>query len=348
MIVPEIFSKIPEKVDILVIDDNSPDKTAVKVKELMLNNKERLFLLERPEKSGLASAYINGFKWGINKGYSYFLEMDADFSHDPGYIQPMLEKIEDYDVVIGSRNIKGGGVEGWSPVRNFISKGGSLYSRIILGCPIKDLTGGFNLWRKDTLDKIDLDSIISTGYSFQIEMKYKAYKAGCCYVELPIIFKDRTRGKSKMSKGIFFGALANVWRLRFKNIDLFLKFFITGGLGTITNLVIFFILVDMNNIPGTAASILCFIIAASQNYIVNHCWSFKKTTKDIKPSWRKWGQFLLGSALGLTLNVLALNLILYFFTLPFKFIAQGIGIAAGMVVNYLISKKFIFKTGKNE
>jgi dolichol-phosphate mannosyltransferase len=168
--------------------------------------------------------------------------MDADFSHDPKYIPLMLEKIEHSDVVIGSRNISGGAVEGWGLLRSMISKGGSLYSRVVLGCPVKDLTGGFNMWRKEALQKIGLQTIISRGYSFQVEMKYKAFRAGCRIAEIPIIFVDRKKGKSKMSKKIFFEALLNIWKMRDGNtpVDEFIKFAVTGGMGTITNLVIFF------------------------------------------------------------------------------------------------------------
>lgn len=178
------------------------------------NKSSQLFLLERNSKKGLADAYITGFKWGLLNGFDVFCEMDADFSHKPEYLPKLWNEIQSYDVVIGSRNIKGGSVEGWSLLRNIISKGGSLYSRIILGCPVKDLTGGFNMWRKISLEKIGLDTIISKGYSFQIEMKYKAYRAGCSIKEIPIIFSDRVAGESKMSKGIFIEALKAVWRIR--------------------------------------------------------------------------------------------------------------------------------------
>ena len=221
-ILPEVLEKPPKDGGILVVDDGSPDGTAQAVKDLQKKTKRltgksgsvNLHLLERTQKAGLADAYITGFKWGIQNGYDVLCEMDADFSHKPEYLTVMLKEIETHDFVIGSRNIKGGAVEGWSALRNFISKGGSLYSRMVLGCPIKDLTGGFNMWRKETLDKINLDSIISKGYSFQIEMKYKAYKAGCSVKEIPIIFPDRVAGVSKMSGGIFIEALKAVWRIR--------------------------------------------------------------------------------------------------------------------------------------
>lgn len=213
-IVPEVFKVIPQDAGILIVDDGSPDGTAAAVKKMQEEYKKRLNLLERKEKSGLANAYITGFKWGFENGYDVLCEMDADFSHKPEYLPALYEAMQTNDVAIGSRNIKGGAVEGWSALRNFISKGGSLYSRLVLGCPVKDLTGGFNMWKKEALEKIGLDTIISKGYSFQIEMKYKAYEAGCAIKEIPIIFPDRKFGESKMSKGIFMEALKAVWRIR--------------------------------------------------------------------------------------------------------------------------------------
>ncbi len=199
---------------ILVVDDNSKDDTANIVKNLQ-KQYENLYLLQRGGKYGLASAYIDGFKYGADLGYKAFVQMDADFSHNPDYLPLMLEKIQENDVVIGSRNVKGGKVIGWNLLRYLVSKGGSLYSRIILKCPIMDLTGGFNAWRLDILNKIGLNNIISKGYSFQIEMKYRAYVSGAQIVEFPIVFEDRKFGKSKMNKRIFFEALLNVIKIRF-------------------------------------------------------------------------------------------------------------------------------------
>ena len=210
----EIF-KFNDNSHVLVIDDNSPDGTAKIVKSLVDKNDDRLFLLERPGKMGLASAYITGFKWGMEKGYELFIEMDADFSHDPKYLNKMLELSGENDCVIGSRYVKNGGVKGWGLVRKFISKGGSLYSRMILGIPVKDLTGGFNLWKKEVLENIGLDEIISNGYLFQIELKYRSYKKRYKIYEMPIIFEDRVHGKSKMSKKIFIEAVLKIWRLKF-------------------------------------------------------------------------------------------------------------------------------------
>lgn len=199
---------------ILVVDDNSTDgtsETLIELKERYLN----LSILKRNGKLGLASAYIDGIKYGINRGFDVFVEMDADFSHNPDYLKSMLEQIKDYDLVIGSRYVKGGNVSGLGILRKIISKGGSLYSKIILNCPINDLTGGFNIWKKEIIDKIGLENIISKGYSFQIEMKYRAYLKGAKFLEYPITFVDRKYGKSKMNKDIFIEAFLNIIRLRF-------------------------------------------------------------------------------------------------------------------------------------
>ncbi|QQO09458.1 glycosyltransferase [Breznakiella homolactica] len=346
-----VFEHIPDYADILVIDDNSPDGTAAAVEDLIRNYPNRLHILNRESKQGLAAAYLAAFEWGLSRGYDVFLEMDADFSHNPKYIPEMIDKIETNDVVIGSRNISGGGVEGWSALRNFISKGGSLYSRLVLGCPIKDLTGGFNMWRKSALEKINLETISAKGYLFQIEMKYKAFLAGCSITEIPIIFTDRKQGKSKMSKGIFVEALINIWKIKSnartdKGSFEFIKFAVTGGLGTVTNLVIFFIFADLLKLPEIPVSICCFIVAATQNYIINHHWSFRNRTESDKPSIKKWFLFIVSSLLGLGINILVMRAILTYFNVPLKLIAQAGGILAGMVINYAVSKFLVFRRKK--
>lgn len=212
-IVSQVFCSVND-VSILIIDDNSPDGT-YQIAENLAKTNERVFVVKREGKLGLASAYITGMKWGIENGFDVFCEMDADFSHNPKYLPDMIEKIKDNDVVIGSRNIKGGMVQGLSLLRNFISKGGSLYSRIALGFPpIFDLTGGYNMWTLNALDKINIESIVSDGYCFQIEMKYKAWKKGCSFVEIPILFENRKNGQSKMSLKIFLEAFVKIWKIR--------------------------------------------------------------------------------------------------------------------------------------
>lgn len=207
----EKIKKIQKKFHLLFVDDNSSDGT----RQAIMQYKKDLSLsiIHRKKKMGLASAYIEGLQQGLKKNYQYFLQMDADMSHNPKYIPAMLEKIQNFDFVIGSRYVVGGGVSGWSWNRKIISYGGNLYARIILKSKIKDLTGGFNMWRKKTLEKIDLNSIFSKGYVFQIEMKTKALAQNMCYYELPIIFTDRITGKSKIDKQIIFEAFKNVYKL---------------------------------------------------------------------------------------------------------------------------------------
>jgi len=350
-----VFEHIPTWADVLVVDDNSPDGTAAAVEGMASQYQSRLHLLKRPEKQGLAQAYLAAFEWGNNtsRGYSVFLEMDADFSHNPEYIPEMLQKIELYDVVIGSRNIKNGRVEGWTVLRNLISKGGSLYSRMVLGCPVMDLTGGFNMWRKSALEKIGLTTIISRGYSFQIEMKYKAFLAGCSIAEIPIVFTDRKQGKSKMSRKILLEALVNIWKIKQRSgretgFGQFLKFAVTGGLGTITNLAVFFVFADLLGLPEIPVSIGCFLIAVTQNYILNHLWSFKTHTLGAGLSIKRWGLFVASSLLGFAVNIIVMKLILLRWALPYKFIAQALGIAAGMAINFILSKYAVFKKRKNK
>ncbi|MDR2098261.1 MAG: glycosyltransferase family 2 protein, partial [Spirochaetaceae bacterium] len=326
--------------DVLVIDDNSPDGTADIVEKLIYSYPERLHLLKRPGKQGLGTAYLAAFEWGLSREYDVFLEMDADFSHNPSYIPAMLKEIETYDVVIGSRNIPGGGVEGWSFLRNFLSKGGSFYSRFVLGCNIRDLTGGFNMWTRAALEKINLGSVISKGYSFQVEMKFRAYSAGCRIKEIPIIFVDRKKGESKMSKKIFIEALLNMWKIKKiggidNGIDQFVKFAVTGALGTITNLAFFFFGADVFRLPEIPVSIFCFLTAASQNYVINHIWSFRRDTAKTGLSFRNWARFITGSLCGLAVNITVMVIILNNFTPPFKFLAQAAGIACGMVINFI-------------
>jgi dolichol-phosphate mannosyltransferase len=201
--------------ELLFVDDNSPDGTGAILDQLAAAN-PRIHVMHRAGKLGLGTAYIEGFGWGLARGYEYLFEMDADGSHDPKYLPQMLALAEDgADVVVGSRNVPGGGTENWGIGRKIISKGGSLYARTILGIDVRDVTAGFVCWRRTALEAIDLAGIGSNGYSFQIEMKYRALKQGLRLVETPIIFVDRRVGQSKMSRAIVAEALLKVWALRF-------------------------------------------------------------------------------------------------------------------------------------
>lgn len=210
-----LITKTDPEAHILIVDDNSPDRTFAVVEDLMESTYPgRLFLLKRAGKMGLGTAYIAGFKWAMARNYDFIFEMDADFSHDPKYLPDFLAAIQTNDLVLGSRYVAGGGVKNWGLLRKFISRGGSLYARTILGLSVQDLTGGFKCFRREVLAAIDLDSIKSNGYSFQIEMTYRASCKGFRIFETPIIFEDRTVGKSKMSRKIFLEAILMVWKLR--------------------------------------------------------------------------------------------------------------------------------------
>lgn len=208
-----VLMKLQQKFDVLVVDDSSPDGTAKFVEEFA-KTESRVHVLVRAAKQGLGKAYLAGFDWGLKNNYDVLTEMDADFSHAPKHLDEILTLIDSQDVVIGSRYVPGGGTVNWGLMRKIISRGGSLYSRIILGYPLRDWTGGFNCWRKEVLEKINLSGIRSNGYSFQIELKYKALKNGYKIYESPIIFEDRRVGQSKMSLKIVLEAFYKVWLIR--------------------------------------------------------------------------------------------------------------------------------------
>ncbi|HWR44295.1 polyprenol monophosphomannose synthase [Sporomusa sp.] len=200
---------------VLIVDDNSPDGTGQLVRELIQSHyPDKLFLLARSGKMGLGTAYIAGFKWALERDYQYIFEMDGDFSHNPKYLEQFLATAEKYDLVLGSRYVPGGGVTNWSTIRRLISYGGSLYSRMILGLPFKDLTGGYKCFRRELLENIDLDDVRSNGYSFQIELTYRAFLKSFTIQEVPIIFEERAAGNSKMSRKIFMEAIWMVLKLR--------------------------------------------------------------------------------------------------------------------------------------
>lgn len=199
---------------LMIVDDNSPDGTGRMADEMAAKD-DHIKVMHRPGKLGLGTAYIQAFKRGLADGYDRFFEMDADLSHDVKYLPDFVRALDNgADVVIGSRNIPGGGVEGWGLGRHFISKGGSLYSRTILGLSVKDLTSGYKAFTRRALEAIDIETIHSNGYSFQIEMTYRALRKGMAVKEVPIVFVDRTAGASKMSRKIFVEAIGVVWRLR--------------------------------------------------------------------------------------------------------------------------------------
>ncbi len=213
--IPDILGRYDD-VDILIVDDGSPDGTGVFVEQLTKES-DQIKLIKRPNKMGLGTAYIRGFKYALQNGYDYIFEMDADYSHDPKEIRNFLEAIKDYDLVLGSRYKTGVNVVNWPMRRLMLSYFANSYTRFVTGLPVRDATGGFKCFRRKVLESINLDSIKSNGYAFQIEMTYKAYKKGFRIAEIPIIFIDRHQGTSKMSKKIVREAVTMVWKLRIRN-----------------------------------------------------------------------------------------------------------------------------------
>lgn len=205
--------------DVLIIDDNSPDGTAAIVKEMMKSN-PNLYLMERPGKLGLGTAYIDGFEWALKKNYNFIYEMDADFSHDPHDLVKLYKTCAEQgaDLAIGSRYISGVNVVNWPLSRVLMSYVASIYVRIVTGMKIMDTTAGFKCYRKEVLENIRLDKVKSVGYGFQIEMKFKTWRLGYKIVEVPIIFTDRKLGASKMTGGIFNEALWGVLRMKIRSI----------------------------------------------------------------------------------------------------------------------------------
>mgnify|MGYP000067781877 FL=1 len=215
-IIPAVLSQ-NENIDILVVDDNSPDNTGKYVEEKS-RVEPRINIIKRPGKMGLGTAYITGFKYAIDHNYDLVFEMDADFSHDPKDIPAFLEAIKDADLVLGSRYVNGVRVLNWPMRRLLLSYFASIYTRAITLLPVHDTTGGFKCFRIEVLKAIDLDKVKSNGYSFQIEMTYKAFKKNFRIKEIPIVFTDRAKGTSKMSKKIVYEAVFMVWKLRIRSI----------------------------------------------------------------------------------------------------------------------------------
>lgn len=215
-IIPAVLGQSPD-LEVLVMDDNSPDGTAQAVKDLM-ESEPRVHLIERPGKMGLGSAYVTGFKYALQRDYAYVLEMDADFSHNPDDLPRLLETAKKKDLVIGSRYCRGVNIINWPFRRLLISYFASKYVRVITGMPVKDPTGGFKCFNRRVLEAIDLDKILSDGYAFQIEMNFRAWVKGFRIKEIPIVFTERLNGVSKMSRHIVWEAAWMVWRLQFMKL----------------------------------------------------------------------------------------------------------------------------------
>ena len=217
-LIPDILNRYKNlDLDVLIVDDNSPDGTGKFVEELS-EKESRVKLITRAGKMGLGSAYIEGFRYALKNNYDYIFEMDADYSHSPKEIKNFLKAVKKYDLVLGSRYVKGVNVVNWPMKRLLLSFFANHYTRVITGLPVFDATGGFKCFRRKVLESIDLNKIKSNGYTFQIEMTFKAWKKGFTIGEIPIIFIDRTAGQSKMSRKIVREAIFMVWKLRIRSI----------------------------------------------------------------------------------------------------------------------------------
>jgi dolichol-phosphate mannosyltransferase len=213
-LVPAVLSRDP-RLDLLIIDDASPDGTG-DIADRIAEAEPRIHVMHRPAKLGLGTAYLDGFRWGLDNGYDWLFEMDADFSHDPAHLPQFLDALERHDVVLGSRYLRGRvTVVNWPITRLLLSYAANIYARWVTGLPVADATGGFKAFRREVLASIELDRVESEGYAFQIEMTMRAWKRGFRIVEIPIVFVDRMSGESKMSKRIIREAIWRVWKLRF-------------------------------------------------------------------------------------------------------------------------------------
>ena len=214
-LVVAVRERLPAGGRVLVVDDNSPDGTGG-IADRLAAEHDDVAVLHRERKEGLGPAYLAGFREALAGGADLIVEMDADFSHDPAYLPQLLRAADDADLVIGSRYVPGGGITDWGKLRRFLSRGGSAYARTALGLEIRDLTGGFKVIRRGVLETIDLDAISSLGYAFQVEVTYRAIKAGFRVVEVPIVFRDRREGNSKMSRAIVAEAMWRVPAMRMR------------------------------------------------------------------------------------------------------------------------------------
>ncbi len=206
---------VADDVELLIIDDNSPDGTG-DIADRLAGDNPQIHVLHRTDKQGLGYAYLDGFRWALDRDYDHVVEMDADFSHRPCDLPKLLAQLDAYDVVVGSRYVAGGDTENWGILRRTVSRAGGFYARLLLGCDIRDLTAGFVAWRRQVLETLDLDAVDGSGYVFQVELKYRAEQRGYRILEVPIVFPDREVGDSKMTPDIALQALVRLWRIRFR------------------------------------------------------------------------------------------------------------------------------------
>lgn len=332
--------------DILIIDDNSPDKTSDIAKSINKSGKlnNQVFVLDRKEKKGLGKAYVAGFKWALEHNYDFIISMDADFSHDPKYLPDLIKKSRDNDIVIGSRYIPGGKIVGWQWYRYANSWGANFFTRLLLGLKPKDATAGFKCYKARFLKSLDLDKIIAGGYAFQVEMINLAQEGGFSITETPIVFIDREIGESKIS-GELSRSIKTVFSLavRKKSYRQFFKFAVVGAINTVIDWIIYLLIMKFTGWSTQTlkqfAKALSFLVSATSSYIMNRTWTFRSKNKAVA---EEAGKFFIVALFGLCLN----NLIFYFITgILHWHDLWGLTIATALVMiwNFLINKRWTFK-----
>lgn len=336
-------------VDILIVDDNSPDRTAVKVKkrkEKVKSWKNRVHLLERPSKLGLGTAYCDGFSWALKNNYDFVISMDADFSHDPKDLPKLLNANPKTDIVTGSRYIRGGGIVGWRAKRYVNSYLANIVTRLMLGISVKDVTAGFKRYSKKAMEYLLSQKMVSSGYAFQVETIFLGKQAGLIMSEVPITFVDRRVGESKIA-GELKKSVKIVWRLfiRRAGVRQFIKFIIVGAINTLLDWIAFFViktpLVSFGQLGKQAAKAGSFIVSGSSSYFMNRRWTFRSTDNRVT---RQAAKFFIVAVAGLVFN----NIIFFIVTAP-NYLGwpdiSGLMIATAIVMfwNFFINKWWTFK-----
>ena len=341
-ILDAIRETVPDA-DVLVVDDNSPDGTAVLVAERR-DFGERVWLLERPGKAGLGAAYRAGFAWALERGYDRIAQMDADLSHPPERLPALLAALDDADLAVGSRYVAGGGVAGWPWRRRLLSWGGNVYVRAVLRTGVRDNTAGFKAFRSDALERIDVLESESNGYSFQIENTWRAAEAGLRIVEVPITFTDRTAGASKMSGAIAVEALTRVLFWRFSEVFMFLA---VGGFGYVVDVLAFNVFRSFepfSTADPAYARTLAVVLAILVNYVGNRAWTWRDVASEDRR--RELSLFFLFSLIGFGFSLVTLlishDVLGYTSRLADNVSANVVGVGLGAVFRFWTYRRFVF------
>ncbi|HEX7834194.1 MAG TPA: glycosyltransferase family 2 protein [Pseudolysinimonas sp.] len=350
----EIVRRVHDWVEgahVLVVDDASPDGTGALADELSAGD-PRIHVLHRAGKAGLGAAYRAGFAWALERGYEQVVEMDADGSHDPAHLPALLAALAEADVVLGSRWVAGGGTEGWPLRRRFLSRGGSAYARLMLRLKQRDVTGGFRAYRADALRRIDPATVDSQGYSFQIELLWRASQQGLRITEVPITFVERVHGESKMSSAIVVEALVRVtrWGLRMPLPTQLLGFLSVGAIGFVADIGAFNLLrltvLSPDRVHGGAvlAKALSVLLAIAVNWLGNRYWTFGERRRTDMA--REAIEFVLASALGGAVSLLALGVSHYVLglhtVLADNVSANVVGLALGSAVRFVAYRQWVY------